>query len=233
MDDVASLGLVAAHSRPVATADSRVLAVPAALAGCFPDGGIRRGSTVVIGPATGGVSLALALTAAAVGDGAWAAAVALPSLGLLAAAELGVRLERMALVPAPSDRWPAVVAALLDGMDLLLLGPPARVRSADARRLMARAREQGTVLVVLDPPGSRHWPEAADLRLTIAGATWEGLGLGYGHLQSRRVEVVVTGRRAATRERRAAMWLPGQWDHPAPDRPAVPLPDPLSAARVG
>jgi hypothetical protein len=132
----------------------------------------------------------------------------MPSLGLLAAAELGVNLERLALVPAPGDRWPAVAAALLDGMDLLLLGPPGLVRPGDARRLVARAREQGTVLVVLEPPGRRCWPEAPDFRLSIVAATWEGLGNGHGHLRSRRVEVVTAGRRAAVRERRTALWLP-------------------------
>jgi hypothetical protein len=164
---------------------------------------------MVISAASGGVSLALSLVAATTADGAWAAAVGLPWLGLVAAAELGVNLERLALVPAPGDQWPVVAAALLDGMDLLLLGPPGRVRPADGRRLTARAREQGTVLVVLEPAGGRCWPEAPDLRLLIRQATWEGLGVGHGHLRSRRVEVVVTGRRAAARERREVLWLPG------------------------
>jgi hypothetical protein len=185
------------------------------------------------------MSLALALAAAATSDGAWAAAVGLPSLGLLAAAELGVRLERLAVVPAPGERWAAVVAALLDGMDVLLLGPPGRVRLADARRLVARAREQATVLVVLESPGSRCWPEATDLELSVAGVTWEGLGVGHGYLRSRWVEVVVTGRRAAARERRTAMWLPDAKGAPAPVVPA-PLvagadlrPEATTAARVG
>ena len=91
----------------------------------------------------GGVSLALSLVAAATVEGAWAAAVGLPSLGLLAAAELGVRLERLALVPVPGDRWPVVVAALLDGMDLLLLGLPGRARATDARRLIAQGPGAG------------------------------------------------------------------------------------------
>ncbi len=123
MDEVASVRLAGAHGRPVATADTRILEVPGAL-GALLEGGVRRGSTLVIGSRAGGVSLALTLAAVATGEGAWAAAVGLPSLGLRAAAELGVALERLALVPAPGERWPAVVAALLDGMDLLLLGLP-------------------------------------------------------------------------------------------------------------
>jgi hypothetical protein len=202
-----SLRLAAARCRPVATADTRLLEVSGAL-GALVDG-VRRGSTLVIGSASGGVSLALSLVAAATGEGAWAAAVGLPWLGLVAAAELGVSLDRLALVPAPGDRWPGVAAALLDGMDLLLLGVPGRVRPADARRLTTRARERGTVLVVLELSGTRCWPEVPDLRFSIAGATWEGLGAGHGHLRARRMEVVVAGRRAASRERRALLWLPG------------------------
>ncbi len=199
------LGLAAARSRPVVTADTRIVGVSGAL-GTVLDG-IRRGSTLLVDMALGGVSLALALVAATAREGAWTAAVGLPWLGLAAAGELGVSLDRFALVPDPGDRWPGVASALLDGMDMVLLGPPGRVRPADARRLTARARESGTVLVVLDL-GRRCWPEAPDLRLSVARATWEGLGVGHGHLRSRRVEVVVTGRRAASRERRATLWLP-------------------------
>src|SRR3984957_2299711 len=219
MDDLASLSLAAARSRPVTTAETRVLEVPGPL-GALLEGGVRRGSTLVVDSPLGGVSLALSLVAAATVEGAWAAAVGLPSLGLLAAAELGVRLERLALVPVPRDRWPVVVAALLDGMDLLLLGLPGRARAADARRLIARAREQGTVLVVLEPPGSPCWPEAPDLRLSVAAAAWDGLGCGHGYLRSRRMDVVVRGRRAAARERRVSMWLPGY----AADLPEVVAP---------
>ena len=261
MDEAASVRLAGAHGRPVATADTRILEVPGAL-GALLQGGVRRGSTLVIGSRAGGVSLALTLAAVTTGEGAWAAAVGLPSLGLRAAAELGVALERLALVPDPGERWPAVVAALVDGMDLLLLGlpdparstparstparsTPARsttVRPADARRLVARTRERGTVLVVLESSGSR-WPEPPDLRMSVAGARWEGLGWGHGHLRRRRLEVLVSGRRAATRERRATLWLPGetaapslspvtpsQSGPPAPPRsPAIP-PLPVAAA---
>jgi hypothetical protein len=228
--------LLLAHSRgrPITTADTRLLQISGALKGCFPDGMVRRGSTLVIHSAGGGVSLALALTATVTAGEAWAAAVGLPSLGLLAATELGVNLERLALIPAPGDRWLAVAAALLEGMDLVLLGPPGRVRRGDARRLVARAREQGTVLAVLEPPGALCWPEAPDFRLSIADVTWEGLGWGHGHLQSRRVEVVTTGRRAAARERRTVLWLPGhEDDHPAEMMAPVPMASTQPAAAGG
>ena len=203
-----ALQAAATRAQPVTMADTRRLTVSGPLGGLFADSGIQRGGTVVIGSAAGGTSLALSLLAAATEGGSWTAAVGLPWLGLVAAAELGVNLRRLALVPSPGERWPAVVAALLDGVDLLLLGPSA-ARSADARRLTSRVREQGTVLLVLEAPGGRSWPEAADVRLSVAGAEWEGLGTGHGYLRRRRMEVVATGRRGAARERRVALWLPG------------------------
>ena len=208
---MASLQIAAAKGRPVATADTRLLEVPGALGGLFPDGGVRRGSTVVIGTGSGGSSVALVLAAAVTSGGSWAAAVGLPSLGLVAASELGVRLERLALVPHPGAQWTIVVAALLDGVDLLILAPPVRVRGADARRLAARARERGVVMVVLDGATSSGfgWPEPPDIKLTAIRSAWDGLGAGHGHLKSRRVDVRLTGRRAAARERGQTLWLPG------------------------
>jgi hypothetical protein len=202
---VADLTLAAARSRPVAGAESRLMEVPAPLAALFPEGGIRKGATVAVGPLAGGSSLALCLAAGVTAGGGWAASVGMPSLGLAAAAELGVELRRLALVPRPGDQWAAVTAALLDGFDLLMLRPPTRVRVADARRLAARARERGTVLVVVDTPG---WPESPDIRLSVGRSGWEGLGVGHGCLTGRRVEVAAGGRRVGGRERRRTVWLP-------------------------
>lgn len=199
------LALVAARSRPLARAEARLLEVPEALAPLFPEGGIRRGATVAVEPLVGGCSLVLSLAAAVTSGDRWAAAVGLPSLGLAAAAELGVNLRRLALVAAPGDRWPVVVAALVDGFDLLVVRPPGRVRLADARRLAARVRERDAVMLIVDAP---RWPESPDVRLTVERTGWEGLGAGHGRLSGRRVEVVAGGRRMGGRERRLAVWLP-------------------------
>jgi len=121
----------------------------------------------------------------------------------VAAAEVGVALERFPLVAWPGSQWPAVVAALLDALDVVLVCPPARVRTGDARRLVARARERKAVLITT----GTSIPDA-DVRLSMARGEWEGLGQGHGHLRARRVEVVATGRGAAGRERRAQLWLP-------------------------
>lgn len=191
-----------------ALAGERLLPVAPALERLFPGGGLRRGSTVAV---TGSTSLALAVLAGPSTAGSWCAAVALPALGLVAAAEMGVALERLALVPAPGPEWPAVVAALLDALDVVMVGTGPRVRPADTRRLVARARERGAVLLVLG-----GW-DGADVRLSVSGAApkergrqceWRGLGAGHGHLQARQVEVVAEGRGAASRVRRRRLWLP-------------------------
>ena len=201
-------------------AGERLLPVVPALRPLLPGRGLRRGATVTVSRSA---ALALALVAGASAAGSWVAAVGLPDLGIVAAAETGVALERLALVPAPGSRaWPAVVAALLDAVDVVLVRAPARLPAAQARRLAARARERGVVLV---PLGA--WPEPADLRLAVTASTWRGLGQGHGSLRARQVEVLVAGRGAATRERRALLWLP------SPDGTIVPVASPAPVAPPG
>jgi hypothetical protein len=188
-------------ARPVSLARERTLPVLPALADLLPEGGLRRGSTVAVSGAT---SLALALLAGPSQAGSWCAAVGVPSLGLVAAAEVGVALERFPLVARPGDDWPAVVAALVDAVDVVLVHLPRHVRSSDARRLVAKARDRGAVLVTTGESKTL----AADVRLSVAGCRWEGLGRGHGRLRARRIDVVASGRGAAARERRASLWLP-------------------------
>jgi hypothetical protein len=126
-----------------------------------------------------------------------------------------VVLERLVLVADPGrdqgqgerTGWPSVVAALVDGFDVVLVGAEtgARLRAADARRLVARVRERGTVLVGV---GAELPGERSPLRLTVAAASWSGLGEGWGHLRGRRVTVEATGRGGAARARQAELWLP-------------------------
>ena len=178
------------------------------------------GAPVFVG-GVAGTSLALALAAGASRAGCWVAAVGVSWLGARAAAELGVDLGRLVLVPDPGGQWPVVVASVLEAADVVVVGLPGRgVRPADSRRLVARARERGAVLVLVGVPvtgvgilgagvAGRSWPELPDLRLEVETAVWEGLGQGHGYLRSRAVTVAATGRRGASRPRRVALWLPG------------------------
>lgn len=211
-----------------AVARERTLPVLAELSSLLPMGALQRGSVIACRGAAG-VSLALALAAGPSGEGAWVGVAGLPGLGVAAAAELGVAPERMVLVNEPGRApglrfgdatWAEVLAAMIDGFDVVVLGPAATggVRPATARRLVARLQSRGAVAVLVgDPAGSagissdgagNDGPFPADLTLTADGLQWHGLGAGHGVAQGRQASVQVGGRRMP-RPRRAHLWLPG------------------------
>ncbi len=128
-------------------------------------------------------------------------------LGLVAAAEAGVNLDRVALVPNPGEELVAVTAALIEGMDIIAVAGTARLGAGDRQRLSARARQRGTVLL---PTGG--WAGAdLELRLVPApGGGWRGVGGdGHGRLRAREVQLRVGGRGAAHHVRTARLLLPG------------------------
>lgn len=216
--DMEVLRRVEATSRPVTLAEDRLLPVGEAFASLLPDGGLRRGSTVSISGSVGATSLALGLVAEASRAGSWTAVVAMPWLGFVAAGELGVDLARVAVIDDPGEQWTTVVASLVGAFDVVLTGP-ARARGADGRRLIARLRERGTVLVQVDTDpyavagitSRRRRPPSVtgDVTLTTGRCEWEGLADGHGHLTGRRVEVRLGGRGAAARGGSSWIWLPG------------------------
>jgi hypothetical protein len=193
---------LAAQVRPTVLTAEQLLPVAAPLRPLLPDGGLRRGSVLTV---CNSMSLLVALAAEASAAGAWVTAVSLPDLGVVAAAEQGICLDRFPLVPTiPPARWAEVVAMLADGLQIILAAPPAALGTSPARRLAARVRERRAVLITL---GDR-WPGPIDVQLTAKTCRWEGLGRGYGCLQARMVQVVSSGRGAAERPRRARLWLP-------------------------
>jgi hypothetical protein len=215
---VAVLGDVARRVRPVVLARDRVLPVPGTLGELLPGASLRRGEVVAVQGATGAgaTSIALAFAAAATATGEWAAAVGVElsgprapgDLGAAAALEAGVALERLAVVRrVPPARWAAAVAALLDGVSLVVAEVPRYARAGDARRLVARARERAAVLVPLCGPGV-SWPADAALRLRAEGGPWPGLEPGEGLLAERAVRVHVEGRGEAGRPRTGATGAP-------------------------
>ena len=239
-----AVAALAERVRPTDLARDRRLPVLPAFEGLLPPSGLRRGTTVAVGAqpgVAGATSLALALAAGASQAGSWVAAVGLGELGLVAASEMGVVFERLVVVADPGpDRagWASVVAALVDGFDVVLVAagaegsqrrPGAGMRPADARRLVARVRERGAVLVAVggELPGER-----SPLRLTLTAARWQGLGAGWGHLRGRRVTVEAGGRGEAARGGRAELWLPEAGGMVAPIEP-VAEPIPLRPGRPG
>jgi hypothetical protein len=107
-----------------------------------------RGSVAVL---SGARSLLLSMAAAVTVAGGNAAIVGQPDLGLLAAAEMGADLSRLAVIPDPGTDPVGVAAVLVDGMDLVVLGLGGRkVPQTRARAVVVRARNKGCTLLVTD-----------------------------------------------------------------------------------
>ncbi len=187
------------HKMSTPGIETRVLAVPGPLARILPRGGLPRGGVVSIGGRSGATSLLLTLLAAPAN--AWSALVGMPEIGLLAAAELGVDLDRLVLVPDPGIDVLQVLSVLADGVDIIVSVPPKVMPPARLRVLTARLRQSGAVLLV-----TGQWP-GADLVLNARIENWTGLGRGHGRLRDRELIVEAGGRGAAGRRGSVAMLL--------------------------
>lgn len=155
---------------------------------------LQRGIVAVVDgePGHGSTTLALQFGAAVSALGEWISILDPEgSLSGLALLEAGIVAERCAVVRrVPTDRWALVVASLLDGVSLVIAEAPSRLRAADARRLIARARERAALLVITGP-----WPAEAALRMRAEGGEWLGLGDGSGSLERRDVRARLETRR--------------------------------------
>lgn len=129
----------------VLPASESLLPVPEMLAAQLPNG-LPKGTVAVL---SGARSLPVGMAAAVTAGGGHAAVVGLPDFGLLAAAEMGADLSRLAVIPDPGADPVEVVAVLMDGMDLVVLGLAGRsVPATRARAVVARARQRGCTLLV-------------------------------------------------------------------------------------
>ena len=184
---------VAARARPFVAAGDRLLPVTGRIGELLPANGLQRGSTISVdgSPGSGSTTVALTLAAAATTAGEWAAVVDPGgTLGARAAVAAGVELERLAVVRSVApDRWAAVVAALLDGITVVVAAVPPHLRLGDARRLIARARERKAVLVAFGT-----WPVEAAVRVHTGRCAWSGLGAGTGLLDTRDLHIDVEGK---------------------------------------
>lgn len=202
-------------------AGERVVPVAEPLADLLPQRGLVRGQAVAC-RGSAAWSLALALGADATRAGSWMVVVGLPGFGLQAAAEAGVALERTVVVAAPPpDQWAVTLGAAVDGAEVVLAPADAALPASEARRVHARLRTRGSILLLLDgsaPSGAvtsaavtsaAGTPGAVtpDLELSATTLVWEGIGQGDGRLVRRRVAVEVAGRRART-GRRCEIYLP-------------------------
>ncbi|GGN39090.1 hypothetical protein FHR83_006797 [Actinoplanes campanulatus] len=196
-------GTTALLTQPVTTGDditpatTQLLPCDPQILPLLPWTGLRRGTTIA---AVGSTSLLITLLAAAMRDtGSWAAVVGKPEFGCLAAAEAGVPLDRLALVPEPGPDWPTIVASLLDGIDLVAVQPPPGTSDTVMKALSARARQKGAVLIP-----TRAWT-GAEVVLEVTGRRWHGLRDGGGRLRDSQIDVRAAGRGRAVRPKTATL----------------------------
>ncbi|MCI4676907.1 hypothetical protein [Candidatus Mycolicibacterium alkanivorans] len=179
-------------------ASETLLPVPESLADVLP-AGLPRGAVAV---ASGALSLPVSMAAAVTAGGGHVAVVGLPDFGLLAAAEMGADLSRLAVIPDPGTDPVEVAAVLMDGMDLVVVGLAGRtVTATRARAVVARARQKGCTVVVT----RGEWQDASirlDARVRGYEMTAGRAGVpvpGCGRIS--RVQLSVRARGRAVRSR--------------------------------
>lgn len=156
-----------------------------ALSAAFPTG-LRAGAAYSL---DGSFTAALALLAGPSQAGSWCAAVGLPHLSVEAAAQWGVDLDRLVLVPRlEPTQWTSVVATLIEVSDLVLAAPPEHISPGETSRVLARLRSCGSTLLITGP-----WPRAA-AQLTARTVQWEGLHQGHGCIYGQRLRLEVVER---------------------------------------
>ncbi|AVG23993.1 Protein ImuA' [Pontimonas salivibrio] len=145
----------------------------------FPDGGLRRG---VVYEISEGRSLLWSLLAGPSQAGHWIALVGMAHLGLQAAADAGVNLERLVLVPQPGSSGFSVMSTLADALPLVVLSPSGALPPQSQRdRFQARLRERGATLLI-----RATWP-GSEGRISVTQRSWEGLGHGFGLLSQQHI----------------------------------------------
>jgi len=192
-------------------AHERTLPLVDALAQVVPGAALVRGQVVAV-RGVADMSLALAMAGQATRNGSWLAAVehrGTFEFSPEAAGELGVALERMVVVATPPGNAPGaveVVAALIEGFDVVIVPGHAPLAPTAVRRLRARLRIRGGVVVVVGGHGG--WQPDLVLRSTAGGPCggWEPLEEN-GRLRRRRVIIEVDARRQGAPARHV-FWLP-------------------------
>lgn len=178
-----------------------VLPVDERLAGLLPVGGLRRGGIVQVASSN---AILLTLIARYSSEGGWSAVLGMPELGLLAAAEAGVNLERLLLVTVAPDTWDIATATMIDGVELVVVAPPvARVPPRIASKILGKARDSDAAIITV---GKASWPRV-DATLSPGKSVWHGIGQGHGRLRWRELEVRATGTGALTRARSTTIRL--------------------------
>ena len=146
------------------------------------------------------------MAAAVTGAGGHAAVVGLPGFGLLAAAEMGADLSRLAVIPNPGADPVEVAAVLMDGMDLVVLGLAGRCVPAGRARTGGPGPAAG-----LHPAGHRGQWQGASMRMDARVCGYEittepGRCTGGGLRADQRGAACRSGPGSAMTARVLAIW---------------------------
>ncbi len=164
----------------------------------FPEGGLVRGRTVLCG-GDAAVALALRIVSQPTQAGSWLGVVGVHNIGVQAASEQGVALQRVVFVQPATSRaeWVSTVAAAADGFDVLMLEVPHGITVADARRVQTRIQSRRNALVLIGATQKLALQSVfqPDVVMDTTTTQWNGIERGSGHVQSREVCVTVSGRR--------------------------------------
>lgn len=209
---------------PADITGQRCVPVPGALQQVLPHG-LRRGSITEV---HGSTTVLLTLAQAAAGADRWCALVGMPDLGWAAAAG-ALNLERVVAVPDTAPDTAAVLGALVDGFDVLVIGQCPGLSPADRRTVASRVRQRGAVLL------TNHQWTGSHLGLTVRTAGWDGIGQGHGLLRGQRMIVTALGRGALAGPVRQVQVMAGRDGlgvlEKAPVTPAPPPPERIGFGR--
>jgi hypothetical protein len=188
----------------------RVFPVSAVFSELFPEGGLRKG---VVYQCDSSASVLWTLLAEATTQGVWCALVGLPDMGVAAAEDMGVNLDRLVLVPHPGNQWLSVVGALSDVVGIVVMGPQPAPSQRMMETLLGRLRDREATLVV-----NSAWPRT-EANISVTSHQWEGLGSGHGTLQRHRISVTLKTRN--NRSPRHCELLVDAWGAHAQERSSV------------
>lgn len=183
-DNLASLDLqsLRATARPT-------LPMSSDIKGLVGQRGIRLGSTVAV---IGSTSLLQTLLRTPTQQGFWSVVVGMPTFGVLAAAEIGVAIERLLFVHHPKDAWITIASSLLDAFPIVVLQPTPYFTHSQARRLSAKAQARHHILITYGEHAAR-WPQC-DYIFHGENVHWDGVSQGYGYLHTQKMNVAVRGK---------------------------------------
>lgn len=162
--------------------DREHIPVHPALNAALPHG-LTRGA---ITTTHGSTYLALTLITQHTKNGGWVAIVGAPNINYVTLQDLDANLNNIIAIPHPGEKTPEVIAALIEGTDLILLGPNITLTAGEQRTLAARNRERGTHIITQTP-----W-KGARTHLAAQHHPWHGTNHGLGRLTSTSYTITTT-----------------------------------------